>query len=298
MDIFSLLFLQIEEECPFFLYFLSSCRLKKNVPFFFWIFSLFLQIEDQAIMRKSLAHPVSSGLSPTLNNSIPTCGGEAALLCWNCKRILCKSILCKSVLCKRILCIVFCAQYSVQKYSVQMQCKYNLNSANTVALYIVKCTDHRILNLEQCKLTPSWFCRQNLHQTSPIYHLSFSPLYSRNLFNKVILMPETLYVFLSYKYLGINLFTPMYNIHCIFKIVNIHFIFLSSYDRQTCVEPCSRVSIIPAAHLCPVVIITHSQLYMFHQQSLVKVPSSQQSVEQQQLSQLDPFFACSDFVLS
>ena len=73
---------------------------------------------------------------------------------------------------------------------------------------------------------------------------------------------------------------------------------MSSYDRQTCVEPCSRVSIIPAAHLCPVVIITHSQLYMFHQQSLVKVPSSQQSVEQQQLSQLDPFFACSDFVLS
>ena len=111
-------------------------------------------------------------------------------------------------------------------------------------------------------------------------------------------MPETLYVFLSYKYLGINLFTPMYNIHCIFKIVNIHFIFLSSYDRQTCVEPCSRVSIIPAAPLCPVVIITHSQLYMFHQQSLVKVPSSHQSVEQQQLSQLDPFFACSDFVLS
>ena len=73
---------------------------------------------------------------------------------------------------------------------------------------------------------------------------------------------------------------------------------MSSYDRQTCVEPCSRVSIIPAAHLCPVVIITHSQLYMFHQQSLVKVPSSHQSVEQQQLSQLDPLFACSDFVLS
>ena len=90
----------------------------------------------------------------------------------------------------------------------------------------------------------------------------------------------------------------MYNIHCIFNIVNMHFIFMSSYDWQTCVEPCSRVSIIPAGHLCPVVIITHSQLYMFHQQSLVKVPSSHQSVEQQQLSQLDPFFACSDFVLS
>ena len=245
-------------------------------------------------MRKSLAHPVSSGLSPTLNNSIPTCGGEAALLWWNCKRILC-IVFCANVFCAKVFCLkrILC-----KKYSVQMQCKYNLSSANTVALYIVKCTDHRILNLEQCKLTPSWFCRQNLHQTSPIYHLSFSPLYSRNLFNKVILMPETLYVFLSYKYLGINLFIPMYNIRCIFNIVNIHFLFMSSYDRQTCVEPCSRVSIIPAGHLCPVVIITHSQLYMFHQQSLVKVPSSHQSVEQQQLSQLDPFFACSDFVLS